>query len=201
MKFTRFIRISFVAAPTFLFLYGIAHFFDSLDGSYGPGAAWTVGHILFLFGLIMFGFVIVGLYLRIQDETMWRAVIARCAMIIGLVGLIAFIRSPIIDIVAGLRASDNSAMGAIQAQLNFYPSTPLSPYYNFGPLLFQLGLLALMVQLAILKPRHLPWWSPVLLLLGFLTLGFDLNLLLVGATLIGFALLPLGPWGRNREDV
>ena len=197
MKTTGLIRISFIAAPVFLFFYGIAYLFDGLDGSYGPGIAWTVGHIMFLFGLVMFGFVIIGLYLWIERKTMWRKVLARCAMIIGLVGLITFIRSPIIDIVAGLRAPDQAAMSALQSKLNSYPNTPLSLYYNFGPLFFQLGLLVLMVQLAAQKPRQLPWWSPVVLLFGFLVLGFDLNLLLLGAILIGIALMPLNSWGKR----
>lgn len=67
----------------------------------------------------------------------------------------------------------------------------LIPFYNFGPLFFQLGLLILMLQLAILKPRQLPWWSPLVLLGGFLLLGFDIDLLIPGAILIGLAFMPL----------
>src|ERR1700689_1465051 len=118
MKFKEFTRISFIAAPAFLFIYGVAYFFDGLDGSYGPGLAWTIGHIMFFLGLVTFGVVIIGLYLRIERKITWRKVFAGCAVIIGLVGLIAFIRSPIIDIIAGLRAPDHAALGALQDRLN-----------------------------------------------------------------------------------
>ena len=200
MNRMRLIKISFVAAPAFLFLYGIAHAIDGLDGNYGPGLAWTVGHIMFLCALVMFGVVIVGLYSRIQGGTMWRTVIARCALVVSLIGLITFIQSPIVDIIAGLRAPDHAAMGALQSQLNSYPNTPVSPYYNFGPLLFQLGLLVLMLQLAILKPRQIPWWSPAMLLLGFLVLGFDLDLLPLGAILVGIALYNSGYEDYSRSE-
>ena len=96
----------------------------------------------------------------------------------------------VIDIITGLRAANNAAMGAISTQLNSYPFPSLAPFYNIGPLLFQLGLLVLMLQLAVLKPRQIPWWSPLLLLAGFLLLGFDLNLLPIGAIVIGVALMP-----------
>ena len=197
---SRGLRIASIAAPGLLFLYGIAHFFDGLHGTYGPGIAWTLGHIAFVLALIMFGFVIVGLYIWIERRTARHNLLALCAMIIGLVGIVAFIRSPIIDLVAGLRASNNAAMGVIQAQLNSYPSATLSSYFNFGPLLFQIGLLILMIQLAAQKPRQLQWWSPALLLAGFLVLGFDLNLLVLGAILIGIALSPLVSTSPSRRS-
>src|SRR3712207_3367143 len=45
----------FVAAPTLLFGYGVVRLVDGRDGAYGPGLAWTIGHLLFLAGLVMFG--------------------------------------------------------------------------------------------------------------------------------------------------
>ena len=105
--------------------------------------------------------------------------------------MVVFIRVPVIDIVTGLRAHDHAAMDLISSQLNAYPSARITPSFNLGPLLFQLGLLALMLRLAVSKPRRLPWWSPISLLVGFLVLGFNLDLLPIGAILIGIALMPL----------
>jgi hypothetical protein len=180
----------FVIAPAFLFLYGIAHFVDGLDGSYGPGFAWTVGHLMFLCALIMFGAIIVELWRRVAAVDGNRF-LAGSATAIGIIGLAIFVRIAVIDIITGLRASDHAAMGAISSQLNNYPLPSLVPFYNVGPLLFQIGLLVLMLQLVVSKPRQLPWWSPIVLLGGFLLLGFDINLLIPGAILIGLAFVPL----------
>ena len=185
------IRGSFVAAPAFLLLYAVAHWVDGLDGAYGPGLAWTVGHVMFLLGLLAFGGVIVGLFARASNGAPPRKLIAAIAALAGLAGLIVFIRVPMIDIITGLSANDHAAMGAISSRLNAYPSAAIAPLFNLGPLLFQLGLLGLMLQLAVWRPRRLPWWSPIFLLAGFLALGFSLDLLPAGAILIGIALMPL----------
>jgi hypothetical protein len=184
---TGFIGWSFFAAPMLLFFYGIAHWADGRDGSYGPGLAWTLGHILFLLGLVMFIPVILGLWLWLDRTGLGRRFAANLSAVLAIIGLVIFIRVPIIDILSGLLAQNQTAMGEVSTRLNSYPFAGLGFLYNFGPLLFQLGLLALMLQLAILKPRRLPWWSPALLLLGFLMLGFNLNLLPVGAIIIGCA--------------
>jgi hypothetical protein len=67
----------------------------------------------------------------------------------------------------------------------------LVPFYKFGPLLFQAGLLILMLELAVLQPSRLPWWSLISLFSGFLLLGFNLGMLPLSAVLIGIAFVPL----------
>ena len=117
--------------------------------------------------------------------------VALIAMTVGLIGLAVFVRIAVIDIVAGLRATDSVAQRAeISGQLNDYPFSSLVPFYDLGPLLFQLGLLTLMLQLTVLRPRQLPWWSPLMLFGGFLLLGFDIDLLIPGAILINLAFIP-----------
>ncbi len=61
-------------------------------------------------------------------------------------------------------------------------------FYSLGPLLFEVGLAALLIQLAVLRPRRLPWWSPVPFLGGLVLISIDLDLLPVGAALFAFAL-------------
>ena len=65
-----------------------------------------------------------------------------------------------------------------------------------GPLLFQVGALTLLTQLVLARPRRLPVWSLVLLFAGFLAIGADLDLLPLGALLIGAGLAPLAVAGR-----
>jgi len=183
------LQTPFAMAPIFLVLYGVAHMIDGLDGNYGPGIAWTLGHIMFLSGMLTFALVLVGLHRRIGQDTAKHKLIAGLALVCGLIGLSVFVRVIIIDIITGLRAGDHADMASISARLNAYPSAGLERYYNVGPLLFQLGMLTLMIQMVVL--HRLPWWGPVLLLAGFLLLGFNLNLLVPGALLIGCALMPL----------
>lgn len=186
-------RIStpFLAVPVFLILYGIVRFIDGHDGTYGPGIAWTIGHIMFLCALLTLGLVIMELRRRNSAGSSRDRIIARLAAVVSLIGLVAFVRIAAIDLISGLLAANHSAMSTLQSQLTAYPNASLKPYLNIGPLLFQLGILALMIQLALLKPHRLPWWSPALLFVGFLVLGLNLKLLIPGAVLIGFALIPL----------
>ena len=41
-------RIAFIAAPLLVLAYGVIRILDGLDGSRGPGLAWTSGHIAFM---------------------------------------------------------------------------------------------------------------------------------------------------------
>src|SRR5215469_10329686 len=98
----------FVAAPAFLALYGIAHLIDGLDGKYGPGIAWTVGHIMFMAAMLTFGLVAVRLYQRVGLRTSKHQFIARLALALALIGTAVFIRVITIDIITGLLAANNA---------------------------------------------------------------------------------------------
>src|SRR4051794_31461946 len=52
----------FATAPLLLlFAYGIVRLIDGADGNHGPGLAWTIGHLLFLAGFLLYAAVLVGL--------------------------------------------------------------------------------------------------------------------------------------------
>ncbi|MDG4802697.1 hypothetical protein [Micromonospora sp. WMMD980] len=65
-----------------------------------------------------------------------------------------------------------------------------------GPALFELGLLVLLYRAA--ATRLLPVWAPVLVLLGFVAIAVNLDLLPVGAALVLSGLLPLRAQGVKR---
>ena len=65
-----------------------------------------------------------------------------------------------------------------------------SAVWNLGPILFEVGLIVLAVQLAVLHPRRLAYWSPALIVIGFVCIMINLNLLPVGAALFVLALAP-----------
>jgi hypothetical protein len=86
-----------VAAPALMFGYGVVRLIDGLDGEYGPSPAWTIGHLLFLAGLVLFGCVVVRLRSLVPTTTTARKVTASVAMVLALAGIVAFVRVIILD--------------------------------------------------------------------------------------------------------
>jgi hypothetical protein len=181
----------FVAAPALLFGYGVVRLVDGRDGEYGPGSAWTIGHLLFLAGMLLFGVIVVRLRRLVPATTTARTVTASVAMGLATAGVVAFVRVIILDLVVGFRAADHAEMGAISNDIGDLPGVLPEAVWDLGPLLFGVGLLALTVQLAALAPRRLAAWSPVLIVVGLVCIMINLNLLPVAAALFGLALAPI----------
>ncbi|MBW8481822.1 hypothetical protein [Actinomadura parmotrematis] len=170
-------RFALIAAPLLMFAYGVVRIFDGLDGHYGPGPAWTAGHVLFLGSLLLFGVGLVALR---------RASLVLAA--VGLAGLAAFVRVAVVDIVVGLRASGPEEKSVLADRYADVPHVLPSVFYEVGPLLFMVGLVGTLVVLAV--RRALPWWSPVLVAAGFAAITVRTGLLPVGAAVLAAGLLP-----------
>jgi hypothetical protein len=188
-------RISYLTAPVFLLVYGVVFLVDGLDGTNGPGLAWTVGHVLFLVALGLFGLVLAGLRRLASTTTIVRRLTADLTTVVAFAGLIAFIRVVIIDLIVGLQATDHAAMVELFAQYEDDPAMLPAAVYLVAPALFVVGLAALLAQLALLHPRRLPAWSPGAVLLGGAIIEVNLDLLPLGAALFWLALAPL-TWQR-----
>lgn len=191
-------RACFVAAPAFQAAYGVVRLAGQAQGRYGPGWAWTVGHLLFLTGLLLFAPVLLGLYHLVPTTGRARRLAALVTVTVAGVGLLVFVRVALIDLVVGLRAADHQAMDTLYGQIGDFPGVLPAAFYSLGPLLFEVGLAALLIQLAVLRPRRLPWWSPVLFLGGLVLISIDLDLLPVGAALFALALAPAA-WGPRAR--
>lgn len=187
-------RIACLGAPLFLLGYGVAHLIDGLDGSYGPGPAWTIGHLLFLVALLLLVGVLFAMRAALPRHRA-AAVIATGAVVVGVVGLLAFIRGVVIDLIVGLQADDRPAMNRLYPHYATFPGgLPkglTSAFDTVGPVCLIVGLLTLSILLAILPPRRLRWWSPVLAAAGFVAISVDLDLLLLFGLLLLLALAPL----------
>lgn len=181
-------RAWFVAAPVLMFGYGVVRLIDGRDGEYGPGWSWTIGHLLFLAGMLLFGGVFVRLRRLVPATTMAQKVTAYAAMVLGLAGIGAFVQVLVLDLVVGFRADNNAEMSEVRDDIGdiLLPEA----VWDLGPLLFQAGLIVLAVQLAALRPRRLAAWSPALIVIGFACIMVNLNLLSIGAALFGLALAP-----------
>ncbi|MEV4808510.1 hypothetical protein [Micromonospora avicenniae] len=168
-------RLAAVTAPLLLLFYGVCRLADGLDGDRGPGWAWNTGHTSFLVSIVVFAVLAVELRRMLLASTPHLRTLTDTAAGVTLVGAASFLWVILGDLFAG-----------------FADPAPLpDPLYIAGPLLFQLGLLTLLVQAATLRPRRLPRWAPPLVLVGFLALAANLDLLPVGAALIFAGLLPL----------
>ncbi|MGW3771353.1 hypothetical protein [Actinomadura verrucosospora] len=186
-------RIAFHLAPALMLAYGAVRLIDGRDGQHGPGPAWTVGHLLFLGSLLLYGAVIAGLWRRmpVAEGGRARRVTAGALTAMAAVGLVTFVRVAIIDIVVGLRAADSAEKSALSDRYADVPAVLPQAFYEIGPVLFMLGLTALLVQHAVVGPRRAPVAaSPVLVVLAFVVITADLDLLPAGAALIWLALFP-----------
>lgn len=165
-----------------------------MQGFHGPGIFWSIGHVFFLATFAAFVFVILDLRARVGEGSSFAFLMAAVALL----GLAVFVRVGVIDLVTGFAASDHAAMAPISRRLNAWPDPRLLPLFQSGPALFQVGLMALLVQLALM--HRLPWWTPLFVLAGFVCVGLDLRLLTVGALLIGLGFAPLTRGGGNKTD-
>ncbi|MEV7805687.1 hypothetical protein AB0O28_22335 [Microbispora sp. NPDC088329] len=174
---------SLVAAPVLFGAYGVARVLDGLDGSRGPGLAWTVGHLCFLAGLALF----VPIFGRLRSLAGGGAT-ATVGYVIGLVGALALTAQFTIDVVVGFLSADHDAMSPRFDAVKAIPGVE-PVVYGVVPLLFYVGLLMLVAQLAL--QRRVPWWSPVLVLVQAVVPLATKDLIPVGAVLLLVAFAPL----------
>ncbi|MBO0513371.1 hypothetical protein [Streptomyces beijiangensis] len=176
-------RSAFVAAPVLMGAYGIIRILDGLDGSHGPGLAWTTGHLCFLGALAFF----------VRGFAEMRAIAGRGRLAAvgfwaGTAGVVAVGGQFVIDIVVGFMSADRGAMEDLFTKIQGVPGIEPA-FYSFGPMLFFVGQLILVVQLA--TRRTLKPWAPVLVLIDT-TLPFaDKDLIPLGAVLLLISFAPL----------
>lgn len=175
-------RLCAVAAPALLLAYGILRWIDGFDGDREAGPAWNLGHVAFFVSIVLFAVLAVELRRVVRATSPGRRPVADAGTTAALVGAACFLWVILGDLFADLR-----------------DAAPLpDPLTIVGPVLFQLGVLSLLLLLVIARPRRLPAWSPVLVLLGFAAIAANLDLLPLASTLIGAGLLPLAV-GRWRD--
>lgn len=168
-------RLPVLVAPLLLVLYGVLRLVDGRDGVHGPGLAWNLGHTAFFFGFVLFGVVTLRLQRLASEAIPTARGVVRAVAAASLFGVACFLWVILGDLFAGL---DSAA--------------PLpEPLELIGPLAFELGWLTLLGMLAAAKPRRVPVWSPLLVLVGFVLFTADLDLLPIGGLLLMAGLTPV----------
>ncbi|MFF5227456.1 hypothetical protein [Dactylosporangium sp. NPDC000521] len=153
-------------APLLLFVYGTLRLVDGRDGHHDKdGALWNVGHACFFIAFVLLAALTVHAYRALHR------VVALPAVVAALFGAGCFLW-----VIAG----------------DIFPSFPELPgaLQVIGPALFQLGMLTLLVLLTL--ARHVPWWSPAVVVAAFAAIGASLDLIPLAAVLLFVGLLPLG---------
>lgn len=176
-------RAAYVAAPLLVLSYGLIRILDGLDGSRGPGLAWTTGHLAFLAALVLFIVIFRDLW-----QTLDRNRVATVSLVLGLAGILCTIAQFSIDIVVGFLAADHEAMSPLFDQVQAIPVVSLA-VYAVGPALFYAAQLALVIQLA--ARRQVKAWVPVLALFDVVLPVVDIDLIPVGAVCMLAAFWPL----------
>ncbi|MEE1750424.1 MULTISPECIES: hypothetical protein [unclassified Streptomyces] len=178
-----------LAGPVLMAGYGVVRLVGRAVGDYGPGVWWTAAHLLFLAGVLAFVPVFLGLR-KLAGERGGGRVAAEVAAWTGLLGAAAVVVQAVIDLTAGFVSADKEAMSEMFDRVQGVPGVmPL--VYTVVPMLFWLGLLALVTLLAFLRRDLVRAWTPVLVLAGTAAMAVSLDLLPVGALCLGVALLPV----------
>ncbi|MCX5502701.1 hypothetical protein OG887_25525 [Streptomyces sp. NBC_00053] len=178
-----------LVGPALMAGYGVVRLVGRAVSDYGPGVWWTTAHLLFLAGVLAFVPVFLGLRVLAGERGGGRAA-AEVAAWTGLLGAAAVVVQAVIDLTAGFAAADKQAMSEMFDRVQGVPGVmPL--VYTVVPMLFWLGLLALVILLAFLRRDAVRWWTPVLVLAGTVLMAVNLDLLPVGALCLGVALMPV----------
>ncbi|MGR6913900.1 hypothetical protein ACU635_06565 [[Actinomadura] parvosata] len=186
-------RFAFIAAPLLTFTYGVIRIIDGLDGSRGPGPAWTIGHLAFMAALVLF----VQIFWRLRAMA-GHGPLATVSAVAGTAGIATLLAQFGIDLVAGFVAADHDGMGVIFDQVQSVPGVSLV-VYDGGPFLFYLAQLALIVQLAVM--RRVGAWTPVLVLLDLALPFADKDLIPLGALCLLISFVPLARRAPARVAV
>ncbi|MBF9128693.1 hypothetical protein I0C86_06775, partial [Plantactinospora sp. S1510] len=177
------VRTAFITAPLLTLAYGVIRILDGLDGSRGPGIAWTVGHLAFIAALALF----VSTFWQMRDLAA-RSRTATALAAIGTAGIAVLVIQFGIDLVVGFISTDRAEMATHFERIQSVPGVSLA-IYDGGPFLFYLAQLAIVVLLAV--TRRVKVWTPVLVALDLALPFVDKDLIPVGAVFLLVSFIPL----------
>jgi hypothetical protein len=180
---TKAMRFAPIAGPLALGGYGVVRNLGKLDNVYGPGFDWQLAHFLGLAGFLLFVPLVLALRTLLPAGAVREVVVGAT-----LLGLAASVVQFGADIVQAFMAADREELRRLQHDFTGLPGVRAA-FYDVGPLFFFVGIVVLAVLAA--RAGRLPWWSPVVLLVGVLLPPISLDLMPPAALLMVLAMLPL----------
>ncbi|MFJ3203171.1 hypothetical protein [Streptomyces sp. NPDC086989] len=185
-------RTAFTAGPLCMTAYGLVRL---TDGEHGPGLAWSLGHLFFLAAVSCFVPIVLAMRrTALPGRGPAGRGLAATGAVTGLLGITAVVAQAVIDLVVGFLSEDRETMNDFFRQVKSHAGVEPA-VYTVGPLLFYVGLLLLMTQLAAL--RRIAAWRPAVVVAGVVLTGVSLDLLPVAGLLL---LLAFAPLGRRAGD-
>ncbi|MFI6153358.1 hypothetical protein ACIBCA_11755 [Kitasatospora sp. NPDC051170] len=183
-----------VGATGLMALYGAVRL---VPGSRQPGPGWTAGHTAMFAGLVLFVPILLALRRVLAPRgTAVGRLAANAALWTAFAGLACSLVQIGIDLVVGLAAADKADQSRMFEDVQAVPGVSAA-VYQVGPLLFYVGLLAMLVAASVGAGRALRWWSPVLMLVGTVATAADLAFIPVAAVCYLAALAPLAGFGTR----
>ncbi|CAM5533318.1 hypothetical protein [Streptomyces abikoensis] len=119
-----------------------------------------------------------------------RRRLAGAGTVIALAGLAASLAQAAIDLVVGFRAADGAEMSELFGRVQSHAAVQLA-VYDVGPLLFYVGLLALIGSL-VSRRGPVTVWTAAAISLGIAVMGISLDLMPTGGALFLLAFASVG---------
>ncbi|NRQ40420.1 hypothetical protein HII36_52685 [Nonomuraea sp. NN258] len=120
-----------------------------LGGNEGLEPWSTIAHSVWLLGFVMLAVACVELFRRVRSRGTGQ-LLARASLTVALVSVAASIAEMLVDLYVLFATDDHAQLKALDQQIRSIPGVePI--LYGFGTQLVYLGLLALIIQLAVLK--------------------------------------------------
>ncbi|MFI6395291.1 hypothetical protein ACIBHY_46970 [Nonomuraea sp. NPDC050547] len=177
------LRTAYLATPLLVLAYGVIRILDGLDGSRGPGIAWTTGHLAFIAALALF----IPIFLDMRRR-LGGGVLPTVTVVAGIAGIACAMAQFVIDVIVGFMAADHAGMGVLFDRVQEVPGVDLLVYQG-GPFLFYIAQFVLVTHLAVVK--QVKYWTPVLVMLDFMLPLMNKDLMPLGALCLLVSFIPL----------
>ncbi|MFD1824695.1 MULTISPECIES: hypothetical protein [Mumia] len=162
-----------LVAPLLVLVAGLLRLVDVMDGGYGDGPAWDLGHAALLFAFLLLAVLVVGLARSVPPITGSGRGVTEAAVAVGLLGAVGSMW-----VAVAALAPESAAAAHLPGSVSGAAAT-----------LLVAGLATLLLLLV--EHGALAWWSPAAVVTGALAVAWQVDLMPFAASLVLLGLAPL----------